>query len=87
MAKVKNTKVIEYPSTGLVRTLNVLAAVLTVLSIVVQTLVPILQQMGKRKSEKEGLETAMLVTILGIIVRSAPTLMREIRNLREQLAT
>lgn len=85
MADVKNTKVIAHPSTGLVRTLNIIAALLTVASIVVQTLVPILQQTSKRKAEKEGLETAMLVTIVGIIGRSLPTLLREIRNLREQM--
>ena len=87
MANVKNTKVIEYPSSDLVRTLNIIAAVLTVLSIIVQTLVPILQQMGKRKSEKEGLETAVMLSILGIIARSLPTLVRELRNLRDQMGS
>ncbi len=87
MADVKNTKVIEYPSTNLVRTLNIVAAVLTVLSIIVQTLVPILQQTGKRKSEKEGLEGAVMLSVLGVLARSIPTLLREIKNLREQMAS
>ncbi len=87
MADVKNTKVIEYPSTNLVRTLNIVAAVLTVLSIIVQTVVPILQQTGKRKSEKEGLEGAVMLSVLGVLARSIPTLLREIKNLREQMAS
>jgi len=87
VADVKNTKVIEYPSTNLVRTLNIVAAVLTVLSIIVQTLVPILQQTGKRKSEKEGLEGAVMLSVLGVLARSIPTLLREIKNLREQMAS
>ena len=69
------------------RTLNISAALLTVASIIVQTLVPILQQTNKRKTEKEGLEIAMLVTILGIIGRFSADLLREIRNLREQMAS
>jgi hypothetical protein len=87
VADVKNTKVVEYPSSDIVRLLNIVAAVLTVLSIIVQTLVPILQQMGKRKPEREGLETAMLLTIVGIVARSVPTLVREIKNLRQQMAS
>jgi len=87
VADVKNTKVIEYPSTNLVRTLNIVAAVLTVLSIIVQTVVPILQQTGKRKSEKEGLEGAVMLSVLGVLARSIPTLLREIKNLREQMAS
>jgi hypothetical protein len=87
VADVKNTKVIDYPSSDLVRTLNIVLAALTVLTIAVRVLVAILQQMNKRAPAKEGLETAILISVVGTIARSLPALVREIRNLREQLAT
>lgn len=85
MAK-KGQGEIKYPSSALVKYLNVVAAVLGIISIVLDAVVPIAQQLGKRKQAKAGLESAIRVTLLLTVIRTVPRLFREVRKLRAQLA-
>lgn len=78
---------IQYPSSSLVKYLNIVAAGLGIASTVLDAMVPIAQQLGKRKQAKQGLETAIRMTILFTIVRTVPRLFREVRKLRAQLST
>jgi hypothetical protein len=78
---------IQYPSSKLVKYLNLLAASLGIASILLDVAVPIAQQMGKKKPAKEGLERAISVTIFFTAIRTLPRLFREVRKLRAQMET
>jgi hypothetical protein len=76
---------IQYPSSSLVKYLNILAAVLGIVSTVLDGVVPLAQQVGKKKQAKAGLESAIRMTVLFTIIRTVPRLFRDIRKLRAQL--
>lgn len=78
---------IEYPSSSLVKYLNIAAAALGIASTVLDAAVPIAQQVGKKKQARSGLERAMAMTVLFILIRTVPRLFRETRKLRAQLDT
>jgi hypothetical protein len=70
-----------------VKNLNILAATLGIVSIVLDAVVPVAQQVGKKKQAKDGLERAIKVTILFTAIRTVPRVIREVRKLRAQLET
>jgi hypothetical protein len=76
---------IQYPSSALVKNLNILAAALGIASIVLDAAVPIAQQIGKKKEAKEGLERAISTVLLLAVIRTVPRLIRETRKLRAQM--
>ncbi len=78
---------IQYPSSNLVKYLNILAATLGIISIVLDAVVPVAQQVGKKKQAKEGLERAITLTIFLTAIRTVPRVIRETRKLRAQLRT
>jgi hypothetical protein len=78
---------IQFPSSALVKYLNIIAAALGIVSIVLDAVVPVAQQVGKRQQAKEGLESAIRMTIMFAIIRTVPRLFREVRKLRAQLDT
>jgi hypothetical protein len=78
---------IQYPSSSLVKYLNIVAAALGIVSTVLDAVVPIAQQLGKRKQAKQGLESAIRMTILLTIIRTVPRLFGQVRKLRAQLST
>jgi hypothetical protein len=78
---------IQYPSSGLVKYLNIVAAGLGIASIALDAVVPIAQQLGKRKQARAGLESAIRMTILLTLIRTVPRLFGQVRKLRAQLAT
>ena len=78
---------IQYPSSALVKYLNILAAAIGIISVVLDVVVPVAQQVGKKKQAREGLERAMTMTILFSLVRALPRVIREVRRLRAQMAT
>jgi hypothetical protein len=78
---------IQYPSSSLVKYLNILAALLGIISIVLDAVVPVAQQVGKQKQAKSGLERAITLTILLTVIRTVPRLIREVRKLRAQVST
>jgi hypothetical protein len=77
---------IQYPSSQVVKYLNVLATTLGIASAVLDVMVPIAQQMGKKKQAKEGLERAISLTILFAMIRTLPRLFGAVRKLRAQMA-
>ncbi|HWE62706.1 MAG TPA: hypothetical protein VHB98_13410 [Chloroflexota bacterium] len=77
---------IQYPSSSLVKYLNIVAAVLGIVSIVLDAVVPVAQQLGKRQQAKAGLESAIRMTVLFATIRTVPRLFREVRKLRAQLS-
>lgn len=87
MVAAKGDGEIRYPSTRLVKNLNVLSAGLGIASIVLDALVPVAQQVGKKKQAKDGLERAISVMIFFTAIRTVPRLIREIRRLRAQMGT
>ena len=78
---------IQYPSSSLVKYLNIIAAALGIISLVLDAVVPIAQQLGKKEQAREGLQRAITLTILFTVIRTIPRLFREVRKLRAQLAT
>jgi|GEM_PF-1617238 len=76
---------IQYPSSKLVKYLNLIAASVGIASIVLDAAVPIVQQMGKKKEAKEGLERAISLSLLFVAIRTLPRLIREVRKLRAQM--
>jgi len=78
---------IQYPSSSLVKYLNIVAALLGIVSIVLDAVVPVVQQVGKQKQAKSGLERAITLTILLTVIRTVPRLIREVRKLRAQVRT
>ncbi len=78
---------IQYPSSALAKYLNILAAAIGIISVVLDVVVPVAQQVGKNKQAREGLERAMTMTILFSLVRALPRVIREVRRLRAQMAT
>ena len=78
---------IQYPSSKLVKNLNVLAAGLGIASIVLDAVVPVAQQIGKKKQAKDGLERAISMMIFFTAIRTVPRLIREVRKLRAQIGT
>ena len=87
MVAAKSDGEIRYPSSKLVKNLNILAAGLGIASIVLDAVVPVVQQVGKKKQAKEGLERAISVMIFFTAIRTVPRLIREIRKLRAQIGT
>lgn len=78
---------IQYPSSSLVKYLNIIAAALGIISLILDAVVPIAQQLGKKEQAREGLQRAITLTILFTVIRTIPRLFREVRKLRAQLAT
>jgi hypothetical protein len=78
---------IQYPSSPLVKYLNITAAALGIVSVVLDAAVPIAQQMGKKKEARAGLERAIAMTLLFTLIRTVPRLFRETRKLRAQMDT
>jgi uncharacterized membrane protein YvlD (DUF360 family) len=78
---------IQYPSSPVVKYLNITAAVLGIISVVIDALVPIAQQVGKKREAREGLERAINMTILLTVIRTVPRLVGQVRKLQAQLAT
>jgi hypothetical protein len=78
---------IQYPSSNLVKYLNILAATLGIISIVLDAVVPVAQQVGKKKQAKEGLERAITMTLFFTAIRTVPRVIREVRKLRAQMRT
>jgi hypothetical protein len=76
---------IQHPSSKFVKYLNVLAATLGIISIVLDAAVPVAQQVGKKKQAKEGLERAIAIAIFLTAIRTIPRLIREVRRLRAQI--
>lgn len=87
MVAAKREGGIQYPSSKLVKYLNVLAAGLGIASTVLDAVVPVVQQVGKNKQAKEGLERAISLVVFLTAIRTVPRLVREIRRLRAQLGT
>lgn len=81
----KGSGEIQHPSSNLVKYLNVLAAGIGIVALVLDAAVPVAQQLGKRKEAKEGLERAINMTILLALIRTVPQLFRQIRKLQAQL--
>jgi hypothetical protein len=67
--------------------LNLAAASVTVVSVLLDAAVPVAQQLGKNKQAKAGLERAISVTILFTLARTVPRLIGAVRTFRTQLAT
>jgi hypothetical protein len=80
-------KEIQYPSSQVVKYLNLAAASVTVVSVILDAAVPVAQQLGKNKQAKAGLEGAINMTILLTLVRTVPRLVGAVRIFRAQLAT
>jgi hypothetical protein len=78
---------IQYPSSNLVKYLNILAATLGIISIVLDAVVPVAQQVGKKRQAKEGLERAITMTLFYTTIRTVPRVIREVRKLRAQMRT
>ena len=78
---------IQYPSSSVVKYLNLAAASVTVISVILDAAVPVAQQLGKNKQAKAGLEGAINLTILLTLVRTVPRLFGAVRTFRAQLAT
>jgi len=76
---------IQYPSSPLVKYLNVLAVGLTIAGVVLDAALPILQQVGKNKQAKSGLEKAIGMTIFFTLIRTVPRLFSQTKKLRAQL--
>ena len=76
---------IQYPSSSLVKYLNIAAAVLGIVSIVLDAVVPVAQQIGKKKPARSGLEQAITMTIFFTAIRTIPRMVREVRKLQAQL--
>ncbi len=85
MADVANSQPVKYPSSTLVRRLSLAASVLTAGAIASQAAVKILQQTGKSKAERAGLEGAVGLTMAVTLARAVPSLLSEIRNISRQL--
>jgi hypothetical protein len=83
----KGAGAVQYPSSSLVKYLNITAAALGIVSVVLDAAVPIAQQMGKKKQARAGLERAIYMTVLFTLIRTVPRLFRETRKLRAQLDT
>jgi hypothetical protein len=78
---------IQYPSTALVKNLNILAASVGIIGIVLDAVVPVAQQVGKNKRAKSGLERAIAITMFMVAIRTVPRLVKEVRTLRAQIQT
>jgi hypothetical protein len=78
---------IQYPSSSLVKYLNIIAAALGIASVVLDAAVPIVQQLGKKKQARSGLERAIAMTVLFTLIRTVPRMFREVRKLRAQIDT
>jgi hypothetical protein len=87
MVAEKGAGEIQYPSSSLVKYLNITAAALGIISIVLDAAVPIAQQVGKKKQARDGLERAIAMTVLFALIRTVPRLFRETRKLRAQMDT
>jgi hypothetical protein len=70
-----------------VKYLNLAAASVTVVSVILDAAVPVAQQLGKNKQAKAGIEGAINLTILFTLVRTVPRLIGAVRTFRAQLAT
>lgn len=79
------TKQIEYPSSPLVRRLNTVVLVLSFVLGLIETLTAILQQAQKSRQAKDGIQTALLLTVAGVLVRRLPGHIRQARAVRTQL--
>ena len=77
---------IAFPSSSLVKYLNVAATAVGVVSIVLDVLVPVAQQLSKNKPAREGLDGAIRMTILLALVKSIPRLIGSVRKLRAQMS-
>jgi len=85
MAAIRETKPVEFPSSQLVRRLNIAAGILTAAAIAAQAGVEILQQTSKSKAEKAGLETAVRLDIAVTLARAVPSLLSQIRTISTEL--
>lgn len=78
---------VQYPSSSLVKYLGVAAAAVGIVSVVLDMLMPVAQQLGKRKQAKAGLERAITLSVALTMVRTVPRLAMQVRKLRAQLST
>lgn len=85
MADVNETQPVKYPSSKAVRRLSIVASALTAAAIAAQAAVKILQQTGKSKSERAGLEGAVRMTIAVTLAKAVPSLLSEVRTLSREL--
>ncbi len=77
---------IQHPTSGVVKYLNLAAATVTVISVVLDAAVPVAKQLTKDKQAKAGLERAISMTVLFTLVRTVPRFVGAVRTFRQQLA-
>ncbi len=82
---VKETTPVKYPSADLVRTLSIVAAVLSAAAIAAQAAVSIMQQFSKTKVEKAGIEGAVRMSIAVTLARAIPSVLSEVRTINREL--
>jgi hypothetical protein len=85
MAGVSEIKPLKFPSSQMVRRLNIAAAVLTAAAIAAQAGVEVLQQTSKSKTEKAGLESAVRLSIAVTLAKAVPSLLSQIRTISTEL--
>ena len=85
MSNVSETRPVKSPSSEAVRRLSIAASALTAAAIGMQALVKIVQQTGKPKEAKAGLEGAMRLTIAATLARAVPSILSEVRTISREL--
>ena len=85
MADGSKTHPIAYPSSEIVRWLNILASALTAAAIAAEAAAKIAQQLSKSKAERAGLEGAVRLTIMTTLARTVPSLLSEVRTISRAL--
>lgn len=77
---------VQKPSTSLVKYLNIAAAGIGIVSVLLDALVPVAQQLGKKSEARQGLERAISLTIFLTLIRATPRFIGQVRKLQAQLA-